>query len=260
MMINSNTMEVCSTVYGLIQEAMEQARIDGSSTLTITFIPSKSKTSFDFHGEVSKSKRVIVQANDKTVDFTYVLDNMGLMPDIMPIGDLIYDARIYRSLKRSNINTVGDLKERFLDSISDERYSAFGYPLFTVRNLGICSAQKVLTIMTETIDAIKAGHTTNSLTPEHPLESKEKCVLAYIDKFDNIPVESLEVSNRVKIVIGRWFYWHFGYYADCVISNLKPLIEEQSWKGVRAFGIKAYEELIDALYLKVVNSGAWILE
>lgn len=260
MMINSNTMEVCSTIYGLIQEAMEQARIDGSSTLTITFVPSKSQTSFDFRGEVSKSKRAILQTNVETVDITYVLDNMGLMPDIMPIGDLIYDARIYRSLKHSNINTVGDLKDRILDSMSDERYSAFGYPLFTVRNLGICSAQKVLAIMTETIDAIKAGRTINSLTPERPLESKEKCVLTYIDKFDKMPVESLELRNRVNTTVCRWLYRYLGHYTNCVISDLKPLIEEQSWKSVRTFGIKAYEELIDALYLKVVNSRAWILE
>lgn len=99
------------------------------------------------------------------------------------------------------------------------------------------------------------------LTPkENTLKSKEKCVLEYIDKFDKMPVESLELSNRVNMCVCKWFYRYLGRYADCVISDLKPLIEQQSWKSIRTFGIKAYEELIDALYLKVVNSGAWILE
>lgn len=95
---------------------------------------------------------------------------------------------------------------------------------------------------------------------ENTLRSKEKCVLEYIDKFDKIPVESLKLSNRVNTCVCRWLYRYLGRYTDCVISDLKPLIEEQSWKSVWTFGIKAYEELIDALYLKVVNSGAWILE
>ena len=123
-------------LFKLIEDAISEAKTKGSSTLVLKFEKASVSEDIEAFG--------LITTDSADMDLDFIIKNLHIIPDFIEIKKLNLSVRSYNCLARYGIRDTGALKKALVEGVNDERYPAYNYPLFKVRNLGPKSANEIL--------------------------------------------------------------------------------------------------------------------
>lgn len=164
MRLTNDTTEL----FKMFNNAIDMTKSKKKATLILNF--ENRGDDIEFFGILTNSGYIInpnkklfkAVPNLEAVDLDYVVKNMAIIPDSLSIETLDLSVRAYNCLKRADIDTVGQIKQRIIETMADKRYPAFNYPLFDIRNIGKKSVDDILLHLMDMIYIFKEADSNES--------------------------------------------------------------------------------------------------